>query len=291
MSKGGGTTVQKADPWVGQQPYLRDTWSAAQNLYRGGPMSFYPGTLTAGATPAQLEAEAMARQTGLGSQTDLAANLMAAQNYSLMSPQNLSTNPYLADATTAALRPLFTQTQGLLQQARRDATGAGQLDSDRQALLESNVIGNYLQQAGDVTSKMYSDAYQDAQANQLKALALGPQTLQTSLVPSQTIASIGAMEQARQQQAIDDARARFEFGQQAPGQALRDYTSIVQGTVLPGSQTTTGSDPSFTQQAIGAGLLGTGTYAGLTAGASPIIADPATAATVAAAVALASLFD
>ena len=285
MSKGGGTTVQKADPWVGQQPYLRDTWSAAQNLYRGGPMSFYPGTLTAGATPAQLEAEAMARQTGLGSQTDLAANLMAAQNYSLMSPQNLSTNPYLADATTAALRPLFTQTQGLLQQARRDATGAGQLDSDRQALLESNVIGNYLQQAGDVTSKMYSDAYQDAQANQLKALALGPQTLQTSLVPSQTIASIGAMEQARQQQAIDDARARFEFGQQAPGQALRDYTSIVQGTVLPGSQTTTGAEPSFGQKALGASLMGIGTYGALGGSSANAVfgsANPYVAATIAA---------
>ena len=285
MSKGGGTTVQKADPWVGQQPYLRDTWSAAQNLYRGGPMSCYPGTLTAGATPAQLEAEAMARQTGLGSQTDLAANLMAAQNYSLMSPQNLSTNPYLADATTAALRPLFTQTQGLLQQARRDATGAGQLDSDRQALLESNVIGNYLQQAGDVTSKMYSDAYQDAQANQLKALALGPQTLQTSLVPSQTIASIGAMEQARQQQAIDDARARFEFGQQAPGQALRDYTSIVQGTVLPGSQTTTGAEPSFGQKALGASLMGIGTYGALGGSSANAVfgsANPYVAATIAA---------
>ena len=285
MSKGGGTTVQKADPWVGQQPYLRDTWSAAQNLYRGGPMSFYPGTLTAGATPAQLEAEAMARQTGLGSQTDLASNLMAAQNYSLMSPQNLSTNPYLADATTAALRPLFTQTQGLLQQARRDATGAGQLDSDRQALLESNVIGNYLQQAGDVTSKMYSDAYQDAQANQLKALALGPQTLQTSLVPSQTIASIGAMEQARQQQAIDDARARFEFGQQAPGQALRDYTSIVQGTVLPGSQTTTGAEPSFGQKALGASLMGIGTYGALGGSSANAVfgsANPYVAATIAA---------
>ena len=285
MSKGGGTTVQKADPWVGQQPYLRDTWSAAQNLYRGGPMSFYPGTLTAGATPAQLEAEAMARQTGLGSQTDLAANLMAAQNYSLMSPQNLSTNPYLADATTAALSPLFTQTQGLLQQARRDATGAGQLDSDRQALLESNVIGNYLQQAGDVTSKMYSDAYQDAQANLLKALAVAPQTLQASLVPSQTLASVGAMEQARQQQAIDDARARFEFGQQAPGQALRDYTSIVQGTVLPGSQTTTGAEPSFGQKALGASLMGIGTYGALGGSSANAVfgsANPYVAATIAA---------
>lgn len=39
--KGGGgdtTTVQKADPWEGQQPFLRDVFQAAQNQYRAGPI-------------------------------------------------------------------------------------------------------------------------------------------------------------------------------------------------------------------------------------------------------------
>jgi len=58
---------------------------------------------------------------------------------------------------------------------------------------------------------------------------------------------------------------------------------------LPGTQTTSGSEPSFTQQAIGAGLLGTGTYAGLTSEA--IAMDPGTAGTIAAVLAFASLFD
>ena len=289
MSFGGGTTIQKADPYEGQRPFLVDTYQQAQNLFNQGPMQFFPDTTFAAPTEQQLTAEQMATQTALGPQTQLAGNIQAAQNYSLMSPQNIASNPFLADATTAALRPLLSQTEGLLQQARRDATGAGQLGSDRQAILESNVIGNFLQQAGDVTARIYGDAFQQGQQNQLRALALAPQTLQASLVPSQTLASVGAMEQARQQQAIDDARARFEFAQQAPGQALRDYTSVIQGTVLPGTQTTSGTEPSFTQQAIGAGLLGTGTYAGLTSEA--LAFDPTTAATVGAIVALASLFD
>ena len=301
MSKGGGTTVQKAEPYAGQQPFLVDIYQQAQNLYNRGPMQFFPDRTFASPTEQQLTAEEMATQAALGPQSQLAGNIQAAQNYSLMSPQNLATNPYLAGATTAALRPLLTQTQGLLQQARRDATGAGQLGSDRQAILESNVIGNYLQRAGDITSSMYSDAFQQAQQNQLRALAIAPQTLQASLVPSQTLASVGAMEQARQQQAIDDARARFEFAQQAPGQALRDYTSVVQGTVLPGTQTTTGAEPSFGQKALGATLMGAGTYgagvsSGLFTGAGKgatagYFTDPATGAAIAAAVALASLFD
>lgn len=36
---GGTTTVQKADPWSGQQPYLIDIFKQAQNLYNSGQMA------------------------------------------------------------------------------------------------------------------------------------------------------------------------------------------------------------------------------------------------------------
>ena len=43
--KGGGdtTTTQKADPWSGQQPYLKFGFNQAQNLYNSGGPQFYPG--------------------------------------------------------------------------------------------------------------------------------------------------------------------------------------------------------------------------------------------------------
>jgi hypothetical protein len=85
------------------------------------------------------------------------------------------------------------------------------------------------------------------------------------LAPAQTLGQVGLAEQARQQQAIDEARARFEFGQQAPMQALRDYSGITLGTILPGTTTSSmsGGDPSFGQRAIGGSLLGLGTYGAL----------------------------
>ena len=166
MSKGSSNTVQKADPWSGQQPYLTDLYSQAQSQLQAGPQQFYPNKLYADPTQDVIAAEEMARQAALGGQTDLAGDIASATRFGLMSPQNLSNNPYIADAALAALRPLYTQTQGLLQQARRDATGAGQLGGDRQSILESNVIGNYLQRAGDLTSQMYSGAYQDAMETQ-----------------------------------------------------------------------------------------------------------------------------
>jgi hypothetical protein len=299
MSKGGGgttQTVQKADPWVGQQPYLTDIFGEAQRLYRQGPMQFYPGQTYAMPSEKTLTAEAMIAQEALGGQQAMAQQVAQAQQFGLMQPQLLQYNPYLAGATEAALRPVYGQAQGLLQQARRGATQAGQLGGTRQAILEQGVIADYLQKAGDISSQMYSKAYQDAIDAQQRAISLAPSVMQMGLAPAQTLGQVGLAEQARQQQAIDEARARFEFGQQAPMQALRDYSAIAAGSILPPTTTATqtGGDPSFMQRAVGGSLLGLGAYgAGTSAG---LIGEGAMLSTpvgqgIAAALAVASLFD
>ena len=45
MSGGGGSTstVQKADPWYGQQPYLSDIFKNSQDIYGKNASSYYPG--------------------------------------------------------------------------------------------------------------------------------------------------------------------------------------------------------------------------------------------------------
>ncbi len=299
MSKGGGggtNTVQKADPWVGQQPYLTDIYGESQRLYRGGPMEFFPGQTYAAPSDRTLQAEQMIADQALGSQQVMANQAALANQFGLMQPQMLSQNPYLAGATEAALRPIYGQAQGLLQQARRGATAAGQLGGTRQAILEQGVIADYLQKAGDISSQMYSDAYSDAIDAQQRAISLAPTVMQMGLAPAQTLGQVGLSEQARQQQAIDDARARFEFAQQAPQQALRDYSAVTLGSILPGTTTTSmsGGDPSFMQRAVGGTLLGIGAYgAGTSAG---LIGEGAMLSTpqgqaIAAALAIASLFD
>lgn len=299
MSKGGGggtNTVQKADPWVGQQPYLTDIYGESQRLYREGPMEFFPGQTYAAPSDRTLQAEQMIADQALGSQQVMANQAALANQFGLMQPQMLSQNPYLAGATEAALRPIYGQAQGLLQQARRGATAAGQLGGTRQAILEQGVIADYLQKAGDISSQMYSDAYSDAIDAQQRAISLAPTVMQMGLAPAQTLGQVGLSEQARQQQAIDDARARFEFAQRAPQQALRDYSAVTLGSILPGSTTTSmsGGDPSFMQRAVGGTLLGLGAYgAGTSAG---LIGEGAMLSTpvgqaLAATLAVASLFD
>ena len=299
MSKGGGggtNTVQKADPWVGQQPYLTDIYGESQRLYQQGPMQFFPGQTYASPSDRTIQAEEMIANQALGSQQVMANQVALANQFGLMQPQMLSENPYLAGATEAALRPVYGQAQGLLQQARRGATGAGQLGGTRQAILEQGVIADYMQKAGDISSQMYSKAYQDSINAQQRAISLAPSVMQMGLAPAQTLGQVGLSEQARQQQAIDDARARFEFAQQAPQQALKDYSGVTLGSILPGTTTTSmsGGDPSFMQRAVGGSLLGLGAYgAGTSAG---LIGEGAMLSTpvgqgIAAALAIASLFD
>ena len=290
---GGGTQTTMALPSPQQAPYIEDIYQQAQARYNQGAQQFFPGQTYAGLTEDMEVAEQQLR-ANLVPQQALADNIAAAQNYCLMSPQNLASNPYLAGAAQAALRPVYSQAQGLLQQARRDATGAGQLGGTRQAILEQGVIGDYLQKAGDITSTMYSDAYRDAQANQLKALTIAPQSQQAITAPAMQLGALGTAEQARQQQAIDEARARFEFAQQAPDEALSRYSNIAGSNILPGGSTTSaqGGEPSFGQKAAGGTLMGVGTYAGLTAGGkAALVSNPYVAGSIAAAVALASMFD
>jgi hypothetical protein len=298
---GGGTQTTMALPSPQQAPYIEDIYQQAQARYNQGAQQFFPGQTYAGLTEDMEVAEQQLR-ANLVPQQALADNIAAAQNYSLMSPQNLASNPYLAGAAQAALRPVYSQAQGLLQQARRDATGAGQLGGTRQAILEQGVIGDYLQKAGDITSTMYSDAFQQAQANQLKALSIAPQSQQAITAPAMQLGALGTAEQQRQQQAIDEARARFEFAQQAPDEALTRYSNIAGSNILPGGSTTTaeGGSPSFGQKAVGAGLLGMGVYgagvgSGVITGAGAnatagLVSNPV-GASIAAAIALASMFD
>lgn len=257
-SGGGGTQVQKIEPSDLQAPYLSDLYNQSQNLYNQGGITPFPDRTFASVSDDTINAEAALRRLSTGDQQAMVNNIANAQNFALAGPQNLATNPYLAGATEAALRPVYGQAQGLLQQARRGATGAGQLDGSRQAILEQGVISDYLTKAGDISSKMYSDAYKDAALNQQRALAYSPQTLQTLTTPAATLASLGLAQEGRQQQQIDENMARYMAQQQQPIDALNQYNAIV-GQNTP-FNTTTGTmdaaDPSFGQRALGGAAAG-----------------------------------
>jgi hypothetical protein len=278
---GGGTSVQRMEPSTLQAPYLSNLYQQSQDLYNTGPQQYFPGNTIALPSELQLQGEEAARLGALGPQAQLAGSLLPAIQNQLAGPQNVANNPYLAGATTAALRPIYQQTQNLLTQARRGATGAGQLNSDRQALLEQGVIGDYLTRAGDVSANMYNQAYENALRTQAASIGQVPTAMQSLMTPSQSLMGLGGLQQQRAQQGIEAARERFEFGQQAPYQAINQYGNIVAGSMLPGNtyaetQGGGGIGLGGGLGGIAGGLAGSGALAGSLGGTGTLLGTAAT---------------
>jgi hypothetical protein len=272
MSKGSGsnTTTQKADPWVGQQPYLLDLYAKAQGL---PTQQFFPGQTYATPSDLTYTAEQLAEQAALGPQTSIAGSILPSLEEQLMSPAQRFSDPLLQESLRAGLRPMEESASRLLQQARRDATGAGQLGGTRQGILESEVIKDLLTKQSDVASRLYGDVYGQTLTSQNRALGLVPTAMQSIMSPAASLASIAESQTARAQQPIDEAMQRFAFEQAAPGQALSQYANIAGGTIIPGTQTTTGPGAQG-PGALGGAAAGGGLAYALGA-SNPIIATAA----------------
>jgi hypothetical protein len=271
MSKGSGsnTTTQKADPWVGQQPYLLDLYAKAQGL---PTQQFFPGQTYATPSDLTYTAEQLAEQAALGPQTSIAGSILPSLEEQLMSPAQRFSDPLLQESLRAALSPMEESASRLLQQTRRDSIGAGQLGGTRQGILESEVIKDLLTKQSDVASKLYGDVYGDTLTAQGRALGLAPQAMSTIMQPSSTLANIASAQTARAQQPITEAMQRFAFEQEAPGRALSQYANIAGGTIIPGTQTTTG--PGTSGPGVVAGALGGAGLGSLLAGPNAGFMNP-----------------
>lgn len=107
-AKGGGgsgggqstNTVQKADPWAGQQPFLTSGFEAAQNRYNSDQPNFFPGN-----TVAPFNANELAMQQGVIDYTTGARP--AAMSFGA---ENALTGEMLANPYS---NPVFNATRGL----------------------------------------------------------------------------------------------------------------------------------------------------------------------------------
>ena len=237
MSKGSGsnTTTQKADPWAGQQPYLLDLYAKAQGL---PTQQFFPGQTYATPSDLTFQAEQLAEQAALGPQTSIAGSIVPSIEEQLMSPAQRFSDPLLQESLRAGLRPIEESTSRLLQQARRGATGAGQLGGTRQGILEAEVLKDMLTKQSDVASRLYGDVYGDALKSQAVAMQNIPTIMSGLQAPAQTLQQLGNIRTARAQLPIDEAMQRYSFNQNANLANLQNYANLI-GNPIPGMQTTT----------------------------------------------------
>jgi hypothetical protein len=126
----------------------------------------------------------------------------------------------------------------------------------------------YGRSLGDITANIAGTQYQQerglqqqAQLAQSQLAGYAPQFYSQQFLPSQTLAQVGAQQEAIAAQPLQEQLARYQFGQQLPYQQLQGYLSSVYGTPLGSYGTQTTNAPTFQNRS--AGILGGGLAGGL----------------------------
>lgn len=257
-SKQPTTTTQTTEPPAFIQPYLKDAAQQAQNLYRSGGPSYFPGQTVAPFAPAT--------QQGLSTITNLATQggqlTPAASSELLGTIQGRGINPFLGQAAQAATAPLFEQFQQetipTLQSIFARSGGTGGSAEGFGAERAATALGRGVsEQAANLA---YQSANQERQ-NQLNALALAPSLDAARYADANALLGVGAAQQGQTQAEIQAAMDKYNYEQNLPATQLNQYIAQITGA-YPGSTT---QQSSFTPHPVpsvassyGSGVLGSG---------------------------------
>jgi hypothetical protein len=260
--KGGGatTTVQQADPWIGQQPYLRQIFQEAARQYRTTGPDYYPGATVALPSQATNLALALTQRRALsGNPLMQQASQAIGQT---LSGQMLGANPYLESAIQAANRPVIDQfRQEILpalnsQFARSGRYGSGAMVASQQRALDQ--LGRNLSETA--SGLAYQD-YSAERRNQLNAALAAPNLAQQDYVDLERLAAVGLAKDQQAQAALDDAVARYNYQQNLPRQKLAEYLALIQGN-YGGSTSTVSRAPQTSPLVTGLGGAAAGAKIG-----------------------------
>ena len=266
----GVATGSKIDPAL--VPYLTKGLQRAEQLFFGAQPSMYAGQMYV--SPSAQTQQALAQQeaaAGAGQQLLGQAQQSYLQSLGQVGQTAaggfLTGSPYQQAMIQAATRPLTQQfgeqvlpgVASLYSRAGRYGSGA----MERALGGASEAYGRAL---GDVTTGIVAQDYARERQNQLQAqlaqaqlAQAAPGFFQASLLPSQTLAQVGAAQEAIAAQPLQEQIQRFQYQQQLPYSQLQSYLSSIYGTpmassIYPQQQTATSSNRLG--QAVGGAALG-----------------------------------
>ena len=269
------TTTQTSSVDPALLPYLTQGLQRAQSLFLTGQQpEFFPGQTyvspSAATTESIAQQEALARQQSpVLQQAQQAYQASLGQVGQTAAGGFLNANPYQQAMMEAATRPLTQQfSQAVLPGISSLYSKSGRLGSGSMERALGTATEAYGRSLGDITSNIAGTQYQQerglqqqAQLQQAQLAGLAPQFYGQQFLPSQTLAQVGAQQEAISAQPLQEQLARYQFGQQLPYQQLQGYLSSVYGTPLGSYGTQTTNAPTYQNR--GAGVLGGGIAGGL----------------------------
>ena len=269
-----------------QEEFLADIFASAKALTGPGSMMPFAEQKVAGLSEGQQAAIANAlggvgafqpflRQgsaaVGQGIMGALGANFTPTSYQEIM-------NPFQEDVIQQQYDDIAEQGRAQLSDFGQRAAGAGAFGGSRQALAESEIIGNVLDQQARTGAQLRTAGFQQAQAAAQQAAnqqlrqaqlagqlgtaqaGLGQLGQQMNVQDINTLLGIGGLQQQQGQRQLDVDRANFLAAQALPFQQIGFMSDIFRG--VPALQQTystrTTPPPSRTSQLLGLGIAGLG---------------------------------
>jgi len=274
------TTTGTTAPWSAQQPYLTRGFQAAQSEfltqdaagnYLGSGLEWYTDPTTGSTSTVS--------PMGLGTRRQIRNITNLANNRNILNPAeryarqsiggnylSADTNPYLADMVSAASQAAREQFTNETIPGLSSRFGmSGRTGSPGMMNAYNSAAAGYGRGVADIATNLYGTAYENERQRQQEMAMYAPELLQarTGMYGSALEAQQLRDEQAQRE--LTDRVNRFNFLQQAPGQAIANYMRNVSGSY--GGQTTSQQpvfEPSTWSQILGGltaaqqtGLLGT----------------------------------
>lgn len=238
MGGGSGSTTSesKADPWSGQQPYLKDLMKRAKDASQD-PMEYYPGQTyvdPSAETEAALQAQT---QRAIGG-SPLTGASQQELTKTLQGDYLDAGNPYfsqMADRVRGEVQPgidaRFAASGRLGSGAATRALGLG---------------------LGDAIGGLAYQSFGDERQKMMQAALMAPTAAQQDYFDIAKLAEVGGIREDIGQQELSDLVARHEQQQMEPWDRLGLYQSLINGN-FGGNTSINQNQP---KRSLGAGMLG-----------------------------------
>jgi len=231
MSKGGGTETTKSEPWSAAQPYIKQGYAEAENIYNKFTPQYYSGQTQAHFSPDQLTAQAGVRDWATQGAPNVMNPALSAYQYGTGSDVlDVANNPYVSGMAQAAAQDAMSQLNPQLAGIRQNAIVSGGYGGGRQGIAEGLALGGAADAATRAAAGIYGNAYGQGLSHQGNTLGQTGGLMTAGFAPYSALSASGSQQQLREQQLIEDAKAQHEFEQNLPYQKLNQYAGSLAGT-------------------------------------------------------------
>jgi hypothetical protein len=229
---GGGstsTTTQKADPWSGQQPYLKDIFSEAQGLYNAEGPSYYPNSTVTPFTADQKTAFDQVYNFGMGGGSQAMQGAVGNVADTLSGNYLMAGNPYFSAMSDRIASEVMPRVNSTFEAAGRGDSGLA---------ARAAAMG-----LGDAIGGLAYQNYGTERGNQMTAAGLAPGIDQGLYSGLNAATGAAGMYQQLGQQQLNDMVNRWNYDQNLDWNKLGNYSQMVQGN-YGGTTTSSSTQPS-----------------------------------------------